>query len=122
MLRYHLSGIGPNWAAEFGTVESEADYKVLRAYSPYHRVDPNQTYPAILILSADNDERVKPFHARKFFARLSSARAKGPVLLRTEGSAGHGGASQASTQIEAQTDKYSFIMEQTGLTPRITTP
>lgn len=122
MLRYHLSGIGPNWVEEFGTSANEQDYRALRSYSPYHHVDPQKSYPATLILSADNDERVKPSHARKFFARLSEAPSKGPILLRTEGAAGHDGANHASSRIEAQADKYSFLMEQTGLTPRITKP
>jgi hypothetical protein len=44
------------------------------------------------MLSADSDDRVDPMHARKFAAALQAATTGGPVLLRIERNAGHGGA------------------------------
>lgn len=93
MVRYHMFGIGRAWIPEYGTAEDPAQLRWLHAYSPYHRVESGTRYPALLMLSADHDDRVDPLHARKFVAQLRWATAsEHPVLLRIEMNAGHGGA------------------------------
>ncbi|MGH8999301.1 MAG: prolyl oligopeptidase family serine peptidase, partial [Acidimicrobiia bacterium] len=67
--------------------------------------------------SADSDDRVDPMHARKMAAALQAATTgeRGPVLLRVEANAGHGGADLVSAAVETYADYYAFLAEELGL-------
>ncbi len=113
MVRYHLFGSGKTWIPEYGSAESEAGFKTLFAYSPYHRVVDKTKYPALLMLGADSDDRVDPMHARKMVA-LVQARSTSelPALLRVEKNAGHGGADLVKQTIEVELDVFAFLESQ----------
>jgi prolyl oligopeptidase len=111
MLRYHLYGSGKTWIPEYGDPDIEADFKTLAAYSPYHHVRSGVRYPPLLMLSADHDDRVDPFHARKFVAQIQRVSPNTPALLRIEANAGHGGADQVAKAIEASADMVAWLME-----------
>ncbi|WP_437633440.1 prolyl oligopeptidase family serine peptidase [Sorangium sp. So ce854] len=113
MVRYHLFGSGKTWISEYGSADDPEQFKALHAYSPYHRVEPGTRYPAVLLLSADSDDRVDPMHARKFAAALQAASAGGPVLLRVERNAGHGGADLIKAAVEKGADQISFALSAT---------
>ena len=72
-------------------------------------VDPETRYPALLMLSADSDDRVDPLHARKFTAAIQHANGGGPALLRVERHAGHGGADRIAQEIESAADAEEFF-------------
>ncbi len=113
MVRYHKFGVGRAWIPEYGTAENEADFKWLHAYSPYHRVKKGTEYPALLMLSADTDDRVDPLHARKFVAQIEHAStSKEPVLLRIEANSGHGGADMRGKYAERAADMIAFFMSE----------
>ncbi|WP_438016539.1 prolyl oligopeptidase family serine peptidase [Sorangium sp. So ce315] len=114
MVRYHLFGSGKTWISEYGSADDPEQFKALHAYSPYHRVKPGTKYPAVLLLSADSDDRVDPMHARKFAAALQAASAGGPVLLRIERNAGHGGADLIKAAVEKGADQISFALSATS--------
>jgi prolyl oligopeptidase len=114
MVRYHLFGSGKTWISEYGSAESEEQFKALFAYSPYHRVKAGTKYPAVLLLSADSDDRVDPMHARKFAAALQAASSGRPVLLRIERNAGHGGADLIKAAVEQNADMQAFALAQTA--------
>lgn len=118
MLRYHLFGSGRTWIPEYGTAEKASDFEVLRAYTPYSNVARGARYPALLMLSADHDDRVDPMHARKFVAAIRDASPESPALLRIERNAGHGGADQVEKSIEQNADIYGFLFELFGMAPR----
>lgn len=111
MIRYHLFGSGRTWVSEYGNAEnSEAEFRTIRAYSPYANVK-QTAYPAVLFLGADSDDRVDPMHARKMTAAIQDSTTSGkPVLLRIEKNAGHGGAGLVKQNIEKTSDIYSFLM------------
>lgn len=116
MVRYHLFGSGRTWIAEYGSSEDESLFRTLVQYSPYHRVKKGTHYPAFLMMSADNDDRVDPMHARKFIAMLqASSDHTEPILLRIERNAGHGGADLVKKTVESQADVYSFLMHELGM-------
>jgi prolyl oligopeptidase len=113
MVRYHLFGSGRTWISEYGSAEDPRQFEALKAYSPYHAVKPGVAYPATLLLSADSDDRVDPMHARKFAAALQAASTGGPVLLRIERNAGHGGADLMKATVESRADEYAFVLAHT---------
>jgi prolyl oligopeptidase len=77
-------------------------------------VTPGTKYPPLLLLSADSDDRVDPMHARKFAAAMQAASTGGPVLLRVEKNAGHGGADLVKAEVEKGADRYSFLLAHTA--------
>ncbi|NTX17458.1 S9 family peptidase [Myxococcus sp. CA056] len=112
MVRYHLFGSGRTWIPEYGTAEKAEDFRTLHAYSPYHHVRSDVRYPALLMMSADHDDRVDPMHARKFIAAVQNAPGGlSPALLRIEMNAGHGGADQVAKSIESSADQYAFLFQ-----------
>jgi prolyl oligopeptidase len=115
MLRYHLSGSGKTWIPEYGSPDDAAQFKALHAYSPYRiAVDAGpRRYPATLFDSADHDDRVDPLHARKLAAAMQANQmGDGPILLRIERNAGHGGADMVRSQVERVADTLAFLEAQ----------
>ncbi len=115
MLRYQLSLLGRLWVPEYGSAEDPVQFEWLRAYSPYHRVEPGRPYPAVLLLTAAGDSRVDPSHARKLTAALQHASTSSyPVLLRTELQAGHGVGKPTGKIVDEYADLYAFLLWQLG--------
>lgn len=112
MVRYHLFGSGKTWIGEYGSSENADDFKVLYSYSPYHHVRPETQYPALLMLSADSDDRVDPMHARKFIAQIQENSVGGLALLRIEKNAGHGGADMLQATVQKSADELAFALSQ----------
>jgi len=117
MLRFQKFTIGWNWIPDYGTSDSLQQFKALYAYSPLHNISPVKKYPAVLITTADHDDRVVPAHSFKYAATLQE-RYKGPnpVLIRIDTNSGHG-SSNTSKSIEETADIYSFILYNMGVTP-----
>jgi prolyl oligopeptidase len=118
MLRYQNFLIARFWIAEYGTAEDAAQYRWLRAYSPYHHVRPGLRYPAMLFTTAEGDSRVDPMHARKMAALMQAVTAPDPralVLLRVERDAGHGIGKPLDKQVDDLADQYSFFAWRLGL-------
>lgn len=121
MMRYHLFTIGWNWASDYGTSADSkemADY--LLSYSPLHNIKNDGTpYPAILVTTADHDDRVVPAHSFKYAATLqASDTGEAPKLIRIDSKAGHGGGKPMSKVIDEYADIYSFIFQNIGMTPK----
>ena len=112
MVRYELFGSGKTWIEEYGSAANAEDFRALYAYSPYHHVKAGVAYPSVLLLSADNDDRVDPMHARKFAALLQARSSGGPVLLRIQEHAGHGGADKIQALVDERADSYAFALSQ----------
>lgn len=112
MLRYHRFGSGPTWVGEYGSPEDAEQFGWLWGYSPLHKVRPGVAYPPLLMLSADNDDRVDPMHARKYVAAMQHAGAH--ALLRVERGAGHGGSPRVADRIDAEVDTLAFLLAHLG--------
>ena len=118
MLRYQKFTIGYNWASDYGTSEDSKEmFEYLYKYSPLHNIkNDNTPYPAILITTADHDDRVVPAHSFKYAAALQAANTgNAPKLIRIDTKAGHGGGKPITKVIEEQADIYSFIMYNLGM-------
>ncbi len=116
MLRVELDPNGVFNITEFGTVKIPEHFEALYAYSPYHNVKDNTSYPGIIFLTGDHDGRVNPGQSRKMTARMQTATNSGkPIFLRTSAKSGHGGGTALSEKIERETDVFSFIVDQLGI-------
>ncbi|MCB9687537.1 MAG: S9 family peptidase [Alphaproteobacteria bacterium] len=70
MRRYHLLLAGASWMEEYGDPDDPADWAYLEQISPYHRVQPDVSYPPSMFVTSTRDDRVHPGHARKMVARM----------------------------------------------------
>lgn len=119
MLRFDRFTAGREWVFDYGFPEKEADWRLLRSYSPYHNVKAGTTYPAVLVTTADTDDRVVPGHSFKYAAALQAAGlGPKPQLIRIETRAGHGSGKPVSKQIEESADVFAFLAHWTGLKPK----
>lgn len=116
MLRYEKFTIGWAWASDYGTVKNEAEFRALYAYSPIHNIKKGTKYPAVLVTTADHDDRVVPAHSFKYAATLQAAQGgKAPVLIRIETKAGHGAGKPTAKIIQEAADVYGFLMKNLGM-------
>ncbi len=121
MLRFQKFTIGYAWVSDYGSSDDPAGFNYLRAYSPLHTIRAGAAYPAVLITTADHDDRVFPAHSFKYAAAMQASVANGPgalpVLIRIETRAGHGAGKPTSKQIDEAADKLAFAAYFVGMDP-----
>jgi prolyl oligopeptidase len=119
MLRFHKFTVGYAWTSDYGSSDDAAGFKYLSAYSPLHTVKSGAKYPAVLVTTADHDDRVHPGHSFKYTAALQAAAANGPaaspVMIRIETRAGHGAGKPTSKLIAEAADKLAFAAHFVGM-------
>lgn len=116
MLRFNQFTAGRFWVDDYGDPADPEMFDVLRAYSPLHNISDAASYPAILVTTADTDDRVVPGHSFKYAAALQAANTGAqPKLIRIETRAGHGAGTPISKIIEETADEWAFIAKHTGL-------
>jgi prolyl oligopeptidase len=116
LLRFHMFTIGWAWVDDYGSPDDPAEFRALRAYSPYHNLRPGTRYPATLVTTADHDDRVVPGHSFKFAARLQACQAgPAPVLIRIDVRAGHGVGKPITKVLETQADQWAFLVRALGM-------
>ncbi len=117
MIRFPRFLIARLWTDEYGDPDVAEEFAWLHAYSPYHHVRDGETYPAVLLTTAEGDGRVDPLHARKMAALLQYAAAdqdERPVFLRQQSRAGHGAGMPVSKRAEESADVLAFFAWQLG--------
>ncbi len=123
MLRFDRFTAGRYWVDDYGYPGRKADFKVLRAYSPYHNIRSGAAYPPVLVTTADTDDRVVPGHSFKYLAALQSADLGGkPHLIRIETRAGHGSGKPTDKAIAESADILSFFAAWSGLGVKVLGP
>src|SRR5690242_14645451 len=116
MLRFDQFTAGRYWVDDYGSPGDEAAFGILRAYSPYHNIKPGAGYPAVLVVTADTDDRVVPGHSFKYIAALQHAKAGDkPHLIRIETRAGHGSGKPTDKSIAEAADMWAFAAQWTGM-------
>jgi prolyl oligopeptidase len=116
MLRFDRWTAGRYWVDDYGYPEKEEDFRILRAYSPYHNIRSGVDYPAVIVSTADTDDRVVPGHSFKYAAALQAADiGSKPHLIRIETGAGHGSGKPTDKVIEEGADVLAFLGQWTGL-------
>ncbi|MFV0375836.1 MAG: prolyl oligopeptidase family serine peptidase [Mangrovibacterium sp.] len=117
MLRFQKFTIGWAWAGDYGTSDDSKEmFEYLYAYSPYHNIQKGGTYPAVLVTTADHDDRVVPAHSFKYAARLQEYNTGNlPTLIRIDTKAGHGAGKPTAKVIEEYTDVWAFTFYHLGM-------
>jgi prolyl oligopeptidase len=109
----------PNGAynvSEYGSVDDEAQFEAIYAYSPYHHVVKGTKYPAVLLTTSENDPRVASWQSWKFGAALQAATSSPyPVLVFTQLTGGHGHGESFSQSVGAEVLRMTFFAQQLGL-------
>jgi prolyl oligopeptidase len=118
MLRYHKFTIGWAWESDYGSVNDSAEFNYLLGYSPLHTIRKNVKYPAVLVTTADHDDRVVPAHSFKYIATLQEKyKGPNPVMIRIQTKAGHGAGKPTQFQIEEMADIWAFAFYTMHINP-----
>ena len=119
MLRFNRWTAGRYWVDDYGYPDRETDFRALLAYSPYHNIKGGRDHPAVLVTTADTDDRVVPGHSFKYISALQAAEGTGsrPHLIRIETRAGHGSGKPTTKIIEEAADVAAFLAEWTSMKP-----
>ncbi|XP_061597969.1 prolyl endopeptidase-like [Cololabis saira] len=124
MLKFHKFTIGHAWTTDYGCSDDPDQFQWLIKYSPLHNLpEPPYSgppYPAVLLLTADHDDRVVPLHTLKFCAALQhgvggSPQQRQPLMVRVDTRSGHGAGKPTAKAILEDTHIYSFIAETLGI-------
>ncbi|QGM47536.1 S9 family peptidase [Methylocystis heyeri] len=114
MLRDDLPLTPPEWLEWGNPIADEAAFDRLASYSPYDNVKPQQ-YPPILALAGLTDPRVTYWEPMKWVQRLRAVMTGGgPILLHTQMSAGHAGASGRFERLDEIALEYAFALACAG--------
>ncbi|MDJ0742783.1 MAG: S9 family peptidase [Xenococcaceae cyanobacterium MO_167.B27] len=97
---------------EWGNPNQKEYYDYIKSYSPYDNVTAKD-YPALLITAGLNDSRVKYWEPAKWTAKLRELKTDNNLLLlKTNMSAGHGGASGRYESLKEIAFEYAFVLDQ----------
>ena len=101
----------PEWPEWGNPITDEAAFRYIRSYSPYDNVAA-QRYPAILAMAGLTDPRVTYWEPAKWVARLRAVMTDGgPIVLRTNMGAGHGGAAGRFDRLNEVAIAYAFALQ-----------
>ena len=116
MVRFDRFTAGRYWVDDYGNPSKEADFKMQMTYSPYHNIKSGVDYPAVIVSTADTDDRVVPGHSFKYISALQAAKTGDkPKIIRIESRAGHGSGKPTDKIIDEYSDIYAFLAKWTGL-------
>jgi oligopeptidase B len=100
---------------EWGNPHVKADYDYMLSYSPYDNVVP-QAYPNLLVLTGLHDSQVQYWEPAKWVAKLRvNQRGNNHILMQTDMSSGHGGATGRFKRHQRTARMYAFFLDLAGL-------
>ncbi len=100
---------------EWGNPNEKPAFEYMLSYSPYENLKP-LSYPAMLVKTSLNDSQVMYWEPAKYVARLRTLNTgKLPLLLHTNMSAGHGGASGRYDYLREIAFDYAFLLKELGV-------
>lgn len=101
----------PEWPEWGNPITDKAAFDTIRSYSPYDNVKA-QDYPPILAVGGLTDPRVTYWEPAKWVQRLrATMTGGGPILLKTNMEAGHGGASGRFDHLKEVALVYAFAIK-----------
>jgi oligopeptidase B len=100
---------------EWGDPRKKAFYEAMLAYSPYDNVEA-QGYPAMYVTTGLWDSQVQYWEPAKWVARLRDRKTDPRrLVLRTNMTAGHGGASGRLSRYAERAEEYAFVLRELGV-------
>jgi oligopeptidase B len=100
---------------EWGNPNDPQYYEYMLSYSPYDNVSA-QDYPNMLVTTGLHDSQVQYWEPAKWVARLRANKTDdNELLLKTNMSAGHGGASGRFSRLEELAFEYAWVLKHLGL-------
>ena len=100
---------------EWGNPNEKEYYDYMLSYSPYDQVKA-QNYPNMLVTTGLHDSQVQYWEPAKWVAKLRVMKTdENLLLLHTNMSAGHGGASGRFEYLKETAMEYAFIMHLVGI-------
>ncbi len=100
---------------EWGNPDNKESYFYMKSYSPYDNVKP-QAYPNLLVTTGLHDSQVQYFEPAKWVARLrENQKGDNVIILYTDMSAGHGGASGRFKSLYDRAREYAFLLNLEGI-------
>jgi oligopeptidase B len=95
---------------EWGNPKDKAAYDYMMTYSPYDNVKA-QAYPSMYVKTGLWDSQVQYFEPAKWVAKLRAVKTDANVvMLDTDMSSGHGGASGRFDQLRELSRAYTFVL------------
>lgn len=118
VLRGYTYGSEAVWADEVGSpVASAEQFQWLHGYAPLVAIREGVSYPATLVMTSENDERVSPAHSYKLAATLQWAQAApNPILLYVAKNRGHVEGSRSAIA-DTLADTEAFLLRNTTPDP-----
>lgn len=102
---------------EWGNPNDPKYYAYIKSYSPYDNVRA-QAYPTMLVTAGINDPRVSYWEPAKLVAKLRATKTDdNELLLKTQMSAGHFGASGRYEALKEVAFDYAFVLTRLGVEP-----
>jgi len=99
---------------EWGNPKDEVYYNYMLSYSPYDNVEP-KNYPPTLVITGLHDSQVQYWEPAKWVAKLRELKTdNNPLYLKTDMSAGHGGASGRFESLKETALEYTFLLDLAG--------
>ena len=100
---------------EWGDPNQAGAFKYMLSYSPYDNLEAKK-YPAMLVKTSLYDSQVMYWEPAKYVARLRTLkRDDNHLLLHTNMTAGHGGASGRYDYLKEVAMDYAFLMRELGV-------
>ena len=100
---------------EWGNPANAEHYAYMKSYSPYDNVE-KKAYPNVLVMTGLHDSQVQYFEPAKWVAKLRQYNTgNGVILLKTDMSVGHGGASGRFDYLKDVALEYSFLLALEGI-------
>ena len=100
---------------EWGNPNNEEYYHYMKSYSPYDNVE-RKDYPNLLVTTGLHDSQVQYWEPAKWVAKLRELKTDDRLLLlKTNMSAGHGGASGRFEYLKEIALDYAFLMHLEGI-------
>ncbi|GMH44889.1 hypothetical protein BSKO_12846 [Bryopsis sp. KO-2023] len=124
LTRFHKFTVGSAWTPYYGNPDDPKEFPSLYRASPLHNIQVplggSKQLPAMLLTTADHDDRVCPLHTLKFLATLQyifstqPTSQKNPLCSRIDTQAGHGAGMPTEKVIKKKAECYAFIAAALG--------
>ncbi|MQA38117.1 S9 family peptidase [Rugamonas aquatica] len=100
---------------ESGDPKQKAAFEYMKSYSPYDNIK-RQAYPAMLVTAGFKDTQAQYWPAAKYVARLRAHKTDSrPLLLKTDFTSGHYGASGRYDAIGGTAFELAWMLSQWGI-------